>query len=294
LKEHATNNELGSEAFGILMWFYQLAGIMLSVTSPLTYLDGSAVAYSIVSFFVNSKPSSDAAADVTTKTASSSANQGAASTKFQFCVDVSFSNSQVHVTTLLYYLMWACVMLALAQKVVWKIARKTVCSVICGLAQMFDVLSDSYQRVVHNSRLSGSFFATQRGQFAARQSIDIEIRGPVVLKWLVTCFSAVATLMMQGTACVRLDGLVDSNFFGNWIYDGRVSCFSNSGEAPGLWQVASVFGVALVIIAPAVLLQIMRRIAWTEKRFRTQLQETLLEAYSGSYAANACHWKVVM
>ena len=118
---------------------------------------------------------------------------------------------------------------------------------------MFDVLSDSYQRVVHNSRLSGSFFATQRGQFAARQSIDIEIRGPVVLKWLVTCFSAVATLMMQGTACVRLDGLVDSNFFGNWIYDGRVSCFSNSGEAPGLWQVASVFGVALVIIAPAAL-----------------------------------------
>lgn len=160
-------------------------------------------------------------------------------------------------------------LLSLAQKKVWKIARKIVCSVICGIAQLFDVLVDSYQRVVHKSRPSGSFFATKRDQFAARQSVDIEIRGLVVLKWLVTCFSAVAILMMQGTVCVRLDGLGDSNFGGNWIYDGRVSCFSNSGEVLGLWQVASVFGVALVIIAPAAFLRIMRQIAWTEKRFRT-------------------------
>ncbi len=97
-------------------------------------------------------------------------------------------------------------LLSLAQKKVWKIARKIVCSVICGITQLFDVMVDSYQRVVHKSRPSGSFFATKRDQFAARQSVDIEIRGLVVLKWLVTCFSAVAILMMQGTVCVHLDG----------------------------------------------------------------------------------------
>ena len=38
-----------SSAFGVLMWFYQLSGIMLSVASPLDYLDGSGITLSIVS-----------------------------------------------------------------------------------------------------------------------------------------------------------------------------------------------------------------------------------------------------
>ncbi len=43
------NNAEMSSALRVLMWFYQLSGIMLSVTSPLDYLDGSGITLSIVS-----------------------------------------------------------------------------------------------------------------------------------------------------------------------------------------------------------------------------------------------------
>ena len=42
------NNAEMSSAFGVLMGFYQLSGIMPSVTSPLEYLDGSGITLSIV------------------------------------------------------------------------------------------------------------------------------------------------------------------------------------------------------------------------------------------------------
>lgn len=288
--DRVVNEELllGSDAFGVLMWFYQLAGIMLSMTSPLSYLDGSAVAYSVVSFFVNSKPSSDAAADLTTNSDST----GSASSRYQFCVDATFTVSQVHLTTVLYYVMWAFLMAMLAHKQVWKCARNIFCEAMCRLAQLIEMLTSWYRRLLNKAPIE--IFTIQREKFANRQSVDIEIRGPVVLKWLITCFSAVATLMMQGTSCVNLDGLMNSNIGGNWIYDGRVACFSNSGDVSGLWQVASAFGVAAVLVAPAILLRTMQRIARLDKPVRSQLQNTLLEAYSGNYAPNASHWKVVM
>lgn len=291
--DHVVKEELGSDAFGVLMWFYQLAGIMLSVTSPLSYLDGSAVAYSVVSFFVNSKPSSDAAAELTSNAdATSSTNSNTNSTKYQFCVDATFTVSQVHLTTVMYYVMWAFMMALLSHKRVWKSARNVFCEVIYRLAQLIELVTNRYRRLLDKKEID--FFTTQREKFAERQKVDIEIRGPVVLKWLITCFSAVATLMMQGTSCVSLDGLMNSNIVGHWIYDGRVSCFSNAGAVSGLWQVASAFGVAAVLVAPAILLRTMQRIARLDKSLRTQLEDTLLQAYSGNYAPNASHWKVVM
>jgi hypothetical protein len=291
--DQVVKEELGSDAFGVLMWFYQLAGIMLSVTSPLSYLDGSAVAYSVVSFFVNSKPSSDAAAELTSNTdATSSTNSNTNSTKYQFCVDATFTVSQVHLTTVMYYVMWAFMMALLSHKRVWKSARNVFCEVIYRLAQLIELVTNWYRRLLDKKEID--FFTTQREKFAERQKVDIEIRGPVVLKWLITCFSAVATLMMQGTSCVSLDGLMNSNIVGHWIYDGRVACFSNAGAVSGLWQIASAFGVAAVLVAPAILLRTMQRIARLDKSLRTQLEDTLLQAYSGNYAPNASHWKVVM
>jgi hypothetical protein len=288
--DSVVKEELGSDAFGVLMWFYQLAGIMLSVTSPLSYLDGSAVAYSVVSFFVNSKPSSDAAADLTTNSDAigSSSNPSTQSTKYQFCVDAAFTFSQVHATTIMYYVMWAFLMAALSHQNVWKCVRNFSCDAICRLTQLMEIVANCYRRLLKKEPLH--VFTAQREKFTDRKSVNIEIRGPVVLKWLITCFSAVATLMMQGTSCVNLDGLMGSNLGGYWIYDGRVACFSNAG----LWQVASAFGVAAVLVAPAILLRTMQRIVHLEKNLRTELQSTLLEAYSGNYAANASHWKVVM
>ena len=98
-----------SSVFGILMWFYQLVGIMLTVTSPLEYLDGSAIAFSIISFFVNSRPSTDAASYVSTHLTSSPNDEKvdaeAPDDSFKFCVSSSFSTSQLFVATFLYYIL---------------------------------------------------------------------------------------------------------------------------------------------------------------------------------------------
>ena len=100
--------------------------------------------------------------------------------------------------------------------------------------------------------------------------------------------------MMQGTACFQLDGFPDAAGSRRWIYDGRVVCFSNEGEFPGLWQIASALGVAILFIAPALLWRIMIQVQQIDASARTPFQITLLDAYSGTHASNACHWKVVM
>jgi len=102
------------------------------------------------------------------------------------------------------------------------------------------------------------------------------------------------SLMMQGTACVRLEGLFDAADDLRWIYDGRVACFSDSGELPGRWQVASAIGVVVVLIAPAALWRTMLGIQRLDERLRSTFQQTVLDAYSDLFFSNAQHWMVVM
>jgi hypothetical protein len=274
----------------VLMWFYQLAGIMLSVSSPLDYLDGSAASFSVVSFFVNAKPSYQAASGVSTQTASSLNSSDAG--PFHFCVSASMSYSQMYFVNLMYYVSWALLMNLLVQKRVWGLVRRMIIRFILGVVWILNVSSGCLKR----STEPGSYgFANElRARLLRRQGFDVDIRGPIVLKWFVTCFSAVATLMMQGTACIRLYGLFDPADELRWIYDGRVACFSDSGELPGLWQVAPVIGVVLALIAPAVLWRIMLGIHELDERLRSTFQKTLLDAYSGLFFSNARHWMVVM
>jgi hypothetical protein len=274
----------------VLMWFYQLAGIMLSVSSPLKYIDGSTAVFGFVSFFVNAQSSFQSFSDATTNTALSF---GASDTgPFQFCVNSSMSSSQMYFANLMYYVSWAFLMAILMQKRVWKFARMLIIRFILGIAWTLDVASGCFKRSPEHSTIS---FATKlREQALYRQTIEIEIRGPAILKWFVTCFSAVASLMMQGTACVRLNGLLDAADGLRWFYDGRVVCFSDSGEFSGLWQIVPAIGVALALIAPALLWRLMLGIQQLDKSLRSSFQETLLNAYSTPYCSHACHWMVVM
>jgi hypothetical protein len=271
----------------VLMWFYQLAGIMLSVSSPLSYLDGSAASFSVVSFLVNAKPSNQAASDVSTESASS---LGAINTgSFQFCVSSSISYSQMYFATLLNYVAWGFLMAFLAQQRVWKLLRRMIICCILGAAWILEVMSGWLMPSSQNG-----FAIELRRRLLHRRRIDIDIRGPVIMKWFVTCFSALASLMMQGTACVRLEGLFDAADDLRWIYDGRVACFSDSGELPGRWQIASAIGVVVVLIAPALLWRIMLGIQRLDERLRSPLKQSALEAYSGPYFSHARHWMVVM
>ena len=280
------DDDVLTDSFGVLMWFYQIVGIMLSVTSPLSYIDGSAVAYSIVSFFVNAKPSSESASDVATKSSpATKANDRDSS--FQFCVDRSYTFSQLYVTTFGYYAVWAFLIAILLRRRAWRFLRGIIISSSIRLVQFSDRVSNISERC----RFSASS-STRQQQISARQTVDIEIRGPVMLKWLISCFNAVAILLMQGTACFRLDGFPDAAGKLRWIYDGRVACFSNDGDFQGRWQIASAFGVAIVLAAPTFLWRMMVRTQSMVKR--TPFQDTLLQAYSGSHSSNARHWKVVL
>jgi hypothetical protein len=274
----------------VLMWFYQLAGIMLSTSSPLTYLDISAASFSVVSFLVNAKPSYQAASDVTTPSAASLGEIDAG--YFQFCVSPSFSYSQMYFSNLMYYVLWAMLMALLVRERVWKLIRRVINRFYLGVAWVLEVTSGWFKQSCENGVYG---FAKQlRRKLVLRQTADIDIRGPVILKWFLSCFSAMASLMMQGTACVRLEGLFDAADDLRWIYDGRVACFSDSGELPGRWQLASAFGVVVVLIAPAALWRLMLGIQRLDEHLRSPLQQTLLEAYSGAYFSNARHWTVVM
>ncbi len=284
----SVDDDILSDAFGVLMWFYQLAGVMLSVTSPLSYIDGAAIAYSVVSFFVNSKPSSEAAADLTTKSTSPAADQSAAdANSFQFCVSPDFNLSQVYISTFVYYVLWAFLMVILAHQKVWLFVRMLIFQISLGFVKFVDRFQKSD---INDSQALKSW----KTLLVERQAMSIEIRGPVILKWFITCFSALSVLMMQGTACFHLDGLLDAAGERRWIYDGRVACFSNSGVLPGEWQAASAIGVAVMLVAPACLWRIMVRLESMEKHERSQFQESALVAYSGIYASNARHWMVIM
>jgi hypothetical protein len=275
------------DAFGVLMWFYQLSGTMLSVTSPLSYLKGSSIAHSIVSFFVNAKPASDSVANLETKstsTAMSSADiRTAEANTFQFCVSADFTVSQVYIASFVYYVLWALLMAILAQKRVWMFFRSAIFLTCLRLSFFLDKF-----------REPEPFKKTFREQVLERQKVCVEIRGPVILKWFVTCFSAVSALMMQGTACYHLEGLGDAGGELRWIYDGRVACFSNDGDFPGQWQVASAVGVALALAAPAALWILMVRLLRMGKKKLSKFQESLLQEYLGAYSLNARHWMVLM
>lgn len=274
----------------VLMWFYQLAGIMLSVSSPLKYIDGSAASFSVISLLVNAKPSQQAASDISTQTATSFSAEDAG--PFQFCVSSSFSYSQMYLATLMYYVAWAVLMALLVQNRVWKLVRSMIIHLSLGIDRVWDLASSAFKNRAENG--TNIFAVTFRERVRHRQSIEIEIRGPVILKWFVTCFSAVASLMMQGTSCIRLTGLLEAEDELRWIYDGRVACFFDSGELPGRWQVLPAVGVVFVLIAPVVLWRIMVGIKRLDECMRSPFQRTLLEAYSGPYFSNAFHWMVVM
>jgi len=287
--------DIQGDAFGILMWFYQLSGIMFSVASPFSYIDGAAVAYSVLSFFVNSKPSSDAAADLTSKSRPSSPSSKGSSEvsaadadRFQFCVSSDFTMSQVYMVTFVYYLLWALMMAFLTNQSVWLSVRNRIISCSLFFANVVEHCHSSNQVSPGPSSIS----AKQR--LLERQTTVLAIQGSVFLKWFITCFSALSTLLMQGTACVRLSGLQDSVGENRWIYDGRVVCFSNFGDYSGEWQIASGAGVAVALIAPAGLWRMMVRLLAMGKQQRSQFQESVLQTYLGVYASNARHWMVIM
>jgi hypothetical protein len=51
-----------------------------------------------------------------------------------------------------------------------------------------------------------------------RLASTFEIQGAVLLRWLVTCFSAISILMLQGTQCISLPGINETGGEWRWLY----------------------------------------------------------------------------
>ncbi len=127
-----------------------------------------------------------------------------------------------------------------------------------------------------------------------RLASTFDIQGAVLLRWGVTCFSAISILMLHGTQCISLKGINAPGEDRRWLYDGRVACFSNEGEIPGGWQIAPVFGIVAAILSPFILCIHMMRIDAIDPDSRSELQAISLAAYSGPYQQGAFHLTVVM
>jgi hypothetical protein len=303
----ADDNVLG-DAFAILMWFYQLAGIMLSVSSPLSYIDGSDVVYSVVSFFVQSEAQTDAAGSVqtaadgqrtsletlpnTTVSQSAVARTDATNDGFKFCVSSEFTMSQIYLSNFMYYAMWALLMSIMARRRVWSFFRNLFVRRFVIIAQFFDAIANRCLRCF--GKVPDDQTVTLEERINQRVTCNLEIRGPVIMKWFITCYSALSRIFMQGTACFQLKGLQDAAGERRWIFDGEVSCFSNAGNRNGLWQYATAIGVAAVFIAPAALYRLMVHFHKIEDTRRSPFQQSFLEAYAGAHASHARHWKVLL
>jgi hypothetical protein len=268
------------ESFDVLLWFYQLAGIMLTMSSPLDYLDGSSVAYSIVSFVLNTRPSTDSVATMhSSASGDSSLSFEALSNKFAFCFFKDSNAVHFFAATFLYYMCWALIISFLSVRGSWLHVRR----LLVFLFRSFVLPLRNFERArnyisVLDERLRSSF----------------EIRGAVLLRWCITCFSALSILMLQGTQCVRLPGIDAPGGPLRWLYDGRVACFSNEGEVSGTWQFGSAVGVVVSIVSPALLMIIMMRANAMDPDIRSELHSISLAAYSGPYVEGAFHWTIVM
>jgi hypothetical protein len=293
---NTTDDQVLGDAFGILMWFYQLAGVMLSVSSPLSYVTGSELAYSILSFFVNSEAQTDAAGSVQSQAQKTSENSGipTRADDFRFCVSADLSMFQLYSSNLLYYLMWALVMFIMSRPRVWSFLRNLVVRRFIMFAQFLDAIANRFRRLLGKIEEDEEEKHTLQELISQRVASTVEIRGPVILKWFVTCYSALASMFMQGTACFHLKGLQSSSGSWRWLYDGEVACFSDAGNRRGSWQFAAAFGVVVVFIAPAALWRLMIRFHKIDIKLRTPFQQSFLEAYSGAHSSNARHWKVLL
>jgi hypothetical protein len=268
------------ECFDVLIWFYQLAGIMLTMSSPLDYLDGSAIAYSLVSFILNTRPSTDSVSTANSAAmGESSVSPVLLSNKFAFCIHEDSNAAIFFGATLLYYVCWMLIMFLLSRGSAWLHVRRVI---VVFFRTMVRPLSKIERVRLYMSTLD------------ERLASSFETQGAVSLRWTITCFSAVTILMLQGTQCLRLDGIDAPGGDLRWLYDGRVACFSNDGQVHGTWQIGSAVGVAVCLILPAALMLKMMAIEASDAGQRSEMQSIAYVFYSGPYAQDATHWTVVM
>ena len=105
------------------------------------------------------------------------------------------------------------------------------------------------------------------------------------------------TLMIQFTTCVTVQGLqTDGNALAElrWFYDGRIACFSNSGERAGQWQIAALVAVVALTVMPLCLAMYMQRAVRKPEASRNIFDVSALPSYFEQFNDANRHWFTVM
>jgi len=103
--------------------------------------------------------------------------------------------------------------------------------------------------------------------------------------------------MIQCTTCVEIKGYQDQGVALpqlRWFYDGRVVCFSDTGEQPGGWQIAALFAVVALVAMPGCLAIYMSRSAMKPEASRNIFDKSAFPTYFDTFNSSNRHWFTVM
>jgi hypothetical protein len=334
LSEAIVKQEKRSGVFYVLMWYYQLVGLLLSMPSPLQYFDGNALVLNIIGLIFGTAPVS----------------QVFQFPSFVFCTAKGSAQTDILLMNFLFYLLWAIILAALSFDCVWLPIFRALHSIL----NMAPTFWSNYEQACAAMALWGTvgsvlaFFLalkwTAQGlswatfrlgayryfvAFVYRVKSTLswlvsimscktivcgsqtlppsnhvlsnrptvhpcEVRGRAWLDFGVTSYSALLSLMIQCTTCITLPGYRDQGNDLRWYYDGRVACFSDAGELPGRWQIAALVAVIMLTVLPLFLSIYMSRASMKPIILRNIFETSALPAYSEQFNSANMHWLTVM
>ena len=333
--------ELRENSFLVLMWYYQLTGLLLTMPNPMALFDSGAFFTSILGLVFGTMPVS----------------QAIELPNLVFCTKAGSTHLDVLIGNLLFYAMWAIMMIVLTFKRAWLPVFRVVQSfseATAGFWDNYDAACEALEAWGNLGKMLAVFVALQwtlqtalagitlatmaaavRGIFnlscakvlsffravaagivlivtcgmCCRKHNDeqvdakkkpraqpAEVRGKAWLDWGISAYSAILSLLVQCTTCVNVEGFQSDTASSviRWFYDGRVVCFSDSGEQPGFWQFWALGGVIFMALVPLVLAIYMHIAMKKSEGDQNVFDRSALPYYAGQFASGSKHWFATM
>jgi hypothetical protein len=326
-----------SSSFQVLMWYYQLVGLLLAMPNPLKFFDGQAVIFNIIGLIFGTAP----------------ASQVFELPSLVFCTKAGSTTADILLANLLFYILWTVVLALLSVKRVWLPVYRVVYAIFHMAPEFWDNYENAcetlaywgffgkgfafflaikwylagvslaslavsarhkFERGVSSLKTTCMslilFFSGKKGKSSSRIAsfsgpladqnsavFPSEVRGQAWLNFGVIAYSAVLSLMIQCTTCVEMKGYQDQGVELpqlRWFYDGRVVCFSDSGEQPGGWQIAALFAVVALVAMPGCLAVYMSRSARKPETSRNIFDKSAFPTYFDTFNSSNRHWFTVM
>jgi hypothetical protein len=245
----ATQQESSEGAFHVLMWYYQLAGLLLSMPNPLKFVDGDALIMNIIGIVFGTVPVS----------------QVFNLPSLVFCTAAGSAPADILFANLAFYVLWAAVMVVLSFQRIWLPIFRFIYAIVHAAPEYMD----NYEIACESLAIwgtAGKFLAIflalkltlegftwsktksriQRLLVALASSVKYifgwislilswmgckqhspatlptnqvpthppvypsEVRGRAWLDFGVTAYSALLALMIQLTTCVSIQGYQDN------------------------------------------------------------------------------------